>query len=138
MNKMEPYKHKIQVYETDNMGITHHSNYVRFMEEARVDFMERSGYGYERMIEEGVVSPVVAINCEYKRPTSYPQVIEIEVKVLEMSALKVKIGYTMTCAGKVVCTANSTHCFLDAKTNRPVALKERFPELHAIFEAALV
>lgn len=133
---MEPYKHKVQVYETDNMGITHHSNYVRFMEEARVDFMERSGYGYERMIEEGVVSPVVAISCEYKRPTSYPQTIEIEVKVLEMSALKVKIGYTMTCEGKVVCTANSTHCFLDAKTNRPVALKERFPELHGIFEAA--
>lgn len=134
---MEPYKHKIQVYETDNMGITHHSNYIRFMEEARVDFMERQGYGYERMIAEGVVSPVVAVNCEYKRPTTYPQIIDIEVKVLEMSALKLKIGYTMTCEGKLVCTANSVHCFLDAKTNRPVALKERFPELYGIFEAAM-
>lgn len=133
---MEAYRHKIQVYETDNMGITHHSNYIRFMEEARVDFMERSGYGYERMIEEGVVSPVMAVSCNYKRSTKYPQIIDIEVRVLEMSALKVKIGYTMTCEGKVVCTADSTHCFLDA-TGRPVALEQRFPDLYRIFCDAL-
>ena len=39
---MKPYIHKVQYYETDKMGITHHSNYIRWMEEARVDFMERS------------------------------------------------------------------------------------------------
>lgn len=134
---MEVYKHKIQVYETDNMGITHHSNYVRFMEEARVDFMEKSGYGYEKMVSEGVVSPVIGINVEYKSPTKYPDVVEIEVSVLEMSALKLKIGYRMTCAGKLVCTASSSHCFLDAATNRPVKLQDRFPQLFEIFDSAL-
>lgn len=134
---MENYKHKVQVYETDNMGITHHSNYVRFMEEARVDFMERNGYGYERMIAEGVVSPVIGISVDYKRTTTYPDIIEIEVHVLEMSALKVRIGYTMTVGGKVVCSASSQHCFLDAKTNRPVQLQERFPQLYEIFCSAM-
>lgn len=132
---MEAYRHKVQVYETDNMGITHHSNYVRFMEEARVDFMERSGYGYEKMVQEGVVSPVVGISVDYKRPTTYPQVIEIAVSVLEMTALKVRIGYTMTVDSKVVCTASSLHCFLDSKTNRPVQLQERFPELYEVFKS---
>lgn len=134
---MEPYKHKVQVYETDNMGIVHHSNYIRFMEEARVDFMERCGYGYERMIAEGVASPVVSVSADYKRPTKYPDIIEIEVHVVEMTALKIKLGYEMKCAGKVCCTANSVHCFIDGSTNRPVALADRFPELHRIFSEAI-
>ena len=46
---MKPYIHKVQYYETDKMGITHHSNYIRWMEEARVDFMEQIGWGYDKM-----------------------------------------------------------------------------------------
>lgn len=41
------YQHKVQYYETDKMGITHHSNYIRFLEEARIDFLEKIGYGYK-------------------------------------------------------------------------------------------
>ena len=40
------YKHKVNYYETDKMGITHHSNYIRWMEEARIDYLEKLGYGY--------------------------------------------------------------------------------------------
>lgn len=43
---MSDYVRKINYYETDKMGITHHSNYVRFMEEARTDFLEKHGCGY--------------------------------------------------------------------------------------------
>ena len=38
------YIHKVQYYETDKMGVTHHSNYLRIMEEARTDFLEKIGY----------------------------------------------------------------------------------------------
>lgn len=34
------YIHQVKYYECDRMGITHHSNYVRIMEEARIDFLE--------------------------------------------------------------------------------------------------
>ena len=36
---MVPYDHKVQYYETDGMGIVHHSNYIRWFEEARVDLL---------------------------------------------------------------------------------------------------
>lgn len=129
---MEPYRHKVQVYETDNMGITHHSNYVRFMEEARVDLMERLGFGYDKVVEQGVSSPVMAISCEFKRPTTYPDIIDIEVVVLEMSTLKLKFGYSMKVDGKIVFKGESLHCFLDAN-GRPVAYAERFPEITQAF-----
>ena len=44
---MVPYDHKVQYYETDGMGIVHHSNYIRWFEEARVDLLEQLGFGYD-------------------------------------------------------------------------------------------
>jgi len=56
---MNTYRHTVQYYETDKMGITHHSNYIRWMEEARVDFMSQIGWDYAKLEKEGVICPVV-------------------------------------------------------------------------------
>ena len=127
---MKNYLHQIQYYETDKMGITHHSNYIRFMEEARVDFMEQIGWGYAKMEEEGFVSPVLSVSCDYKHSTSFPDRIEIAVSVLKCSAVRLQLGYTMTCGGRVVCTGTSTHCFLD-REGRPLVLQKALPDFYA-------
>ena len=132
---MRPYLHEIKYYECDRMGVTHHSNYIRFMEEARIDWMDQLGYGFERMEAEGVVSPVVALSCNYKHPTTFKDLLEIEVKVGEMSELKISFNYTMRVGGRLACTATSTHCFLDG--GRPVVLKDRFPQLYAAIVESL-
>lgn len=132
MIHIEPYHHEVKYYECDRMGITHHSNYIRFMEEARVDWMDQLGYGFDRMEAEGVVSPVVSVECHYKHPTTFKDMVEVMVSVAETTALKIVFAYTMTCNGRTVCTASSTHCFLEG--GRPVSLEKRFPELYAIIK----
>ena len=127
------FERKVNYYETDKMGITHHSNYVRYMEETRIDFMERAGYGYERMEAEGVGSPVMAVELDYKSPTTYPDVIRIELSVAEMSALKVRFAYLMYVGERLVCRATSLHCFI-GKDGRPVRFQERFPQFDAILK----
>lgn len=126
--EIRPYCHEVKYYECDRMGITHHSNYVRFMEEARVDWMDQVGYGFDRMEAEGVVSPVVAVDLRYRSSTTFKDRIEITVKVTDTTPLKISFAYTMTVKGRTVCTATSTHCFLE--NGRPVALADRFPELY--------
>lgn len=128
MTAIKPYRHEVKYYECDRMGITHHSNYVRFMEEARVDWMDQVGYGFDRMEAEGVVSPVVEVECRYRNTTTFKDVIEISVKVTESTPLKISFAYTMSVKGRTVCTATSTHCFLEQ--GRPVVLSQRFPELY--------
>lgn len=125
------YKHKIQYYETDKQGVTHHSNYIRIMEETRVDVMEQLGFGYDRMEDAGVYSPVMSVTCDYKRPTTFSDVVEVELTVVELSRLKMRFGYSMTCGGKIVCQGTSLHCFLGTN-GRPVVVEECFPEF---FEA---
>lgn len=126
---MTTYKHKVQYYETDKQGVTHHSNYIRIMEETRVDAMEQTGFGYERMEEAGIFSPVMGVTCDYKRPTTFADIIEVELSVVELSKLKARFAYKMTCKGKMVCEATSLHCFLNA-AGRPVVIEELFPEFY--------
>lgn len=130
---MKPYVHTVRYYECDGMRVTHHSNYIRFMEEARIDWMDQLGYGFERMEAEGVVSPVLEVNCHYKRPTKFKDTINIRVRVKEMSALKMRFEYEMTVDDRVVCTAESLHCFLE--NGRPVSLEKRFPEFYSLLMA---
>ncbi len=131
---MQNYTHTVQYYETDKMGITHHSNYIRFMEEARIYFLKQSGWPYEKFEEEGIISPVVSISCDYKKTTTFPDVIEIQVDVAEVTPVKFKLKYTMTVEEKLVCTAGSAHCFLNS-TGRPVSIQKQYPEFyHTLLE----
>ncbi len=125
---IQPYRHEVKYYECDKMGITHHSNYIRFMEEARVDWMDQIGYGFDRMEAEGVVSPVVSVECRYRHTSTFKDTILINVTVAEMTALKITFNYTMLVDDRVVCTATSTHCFLE--NGHPVSLQQRFPQLY--------
>ena len=131
---MKVYEHKVQYYETDKMQITHHSNYIRFMEEARIDFLDQIGWGYDKMEEQGILSPVVGVTCEYKKATSFPDILRISIRVLELSAAKLSLGYTMTVSDKVVCTASSTHCFLN-QNGRPINLKKQYPAFYSLLES---
>ena len=125
---MIPYIHEVKYYECDRMGVTHHSNYIRFMEEARVYVQDQLGYGFEKMEAEGVVSPVTALSCEFKKTTTFKDKIEINLKVKEQSPLKITFSYVMKVGDAVVFKGTSTHCFIDPASGRPVVMQERWPE----------
>ncbi|MDO5382131.1 MAG: acyl-CoA thioesterase [Eubacteriales bacterium] len=127
---MRAYKHIVQYYETDKMGITHHSNYIRWMEEARVDYLQQIGWDYAKLEELGIISPVVSVDCQYKNTTTFSDEILIDVSVTEFKGIKLVLHYEMKNKdGKVVCEANSSHCFLD-QNGRPIRLSKQFPEFN--------
>ncbi len=125
---MNTYQHEVKYYECDRMGITHHSNYVRFMEEARVDWLDQLGCGFDRIEADNVFSPVVSVSCEYKSPTTFKDIIDIEVKISRMSEMKFEFEYMMRCKDKLVCIGHSVHCFTE--NGRPVAIAKRLPALY--------
>lgn len=121
------HQHIVQYYETDKMGITHHSNYIRWMEEARIDFLKQIGWSFEKLEEEGIASPVISVECKYIQTTTFPDLIDIEVVVKEFKGVKLKLQYIMKNAdGKVVCEAYSEHCFLN-KAGLPIRLNKEYP-----------
>jgi len=127
---MEPYLHKVQYYETDKMGIAHHSNHIKWMEEARVDFFEKIGYNYSQLEEQGIISPVIGIQCDYKTSTRFEDLLEITLKVKEFKGVKLIFSYVMkkSKTGEMIAEAESTHCFVNHE-GKPIILKKEFPEL---------
>ena len=124
------YRHIVQYYETDKMGITHHSNYIRWMEEARIDFLSNIGWSYAKLEEDGIISPVVAVECKYVQSTTFWDVVDIEVTVKEFKGVKLKLKYIMkNDKGNTVCEACSEHCFLDAK-GIPIRLDKKYPSFY--------
>lgn len=132
---MSTYIHKVNYYETDKMGITHHSNYIRFMEEARMNFLSETGYPMNRFEAEGIASPVVSVSCEYKHPTTYGDEIEIEVTLTRYNGVKLTLSYIMKNikTGVTVAVASSSHCFID-ENGRPIAVKKYFPDFDAVLK----
>lgn len=132
---MHTYIHKVYYYETDKMGITHHSNYVRWMEEARMDFLKSIGYGMRKLEADGITSPVVSVECQYKATTTFDDEIKIEVSIEKYTGVKLELSYIMTNlkTGIVVLTAKSSHCFIDVN-GRPIAVKKYFPQFNSVLK----
>ena len=128
---MEKYIHKIQYYETDKMGVTHHSNYVRFMEEARIDFLTKAGYGYDKLESIGLMSPVIEVNGEYKKSTTFNDELVIDVKIKDYNGVRITFLYEMQNleTGEIVFCGESKHCFISG-SGVPKIIKREFPEIH--------
>ena len=119
------YKHYVQYYETDKMGVTHHSNYIRFMEEARVEFFKNIGFDYFEFEKCGIVSPVVGLNnIKFKRPSTAGDTLEIEVSIKSMTNVIFTIQYVMKKEDTVVFTGESDHCLL-SKEGKIVPLSDK-------------
>lgn len=129
------FERKINYYETDRMGIVHHSNYIRFLEEARCFWLEKVGMPFDFLEEKGVTIPVLAVNCEYKHHVTFADKIQIRVFVKEFSGVRMTIGYDVIEkeSGKTVIIAETKHCFTN-KDLKPVNLKKYLPDISKKFE----
>lgn len=132
------YIHTVQYYETDKMGITHHSNYIRWMEEARVDFLSQIGWEFAKLEAMGIVSPVLSVTCDYKYPTKFSDKVYITVSVKEFKGVKLFLDYEMKNEeGKVVCVGTTSHAFLNTD-GMPIRMKREFPELYETLSSLIV
>ncbi len=129
----KPYVHIVQYYETDKMGIAHHSNYIRWMEEARVDYLNKIGFPYIALEEDGIYSPMVAVHCRYRRPTRFGDAVTIQARVVEFKGLRLILGYRMTNAeGQAVFEGTTESCFSD-ENGKVIRLEKYAPEYYRMF-----
>lgn len=133
-----PYRHKVQYYETDGMRVVHHSNYIRFMEEARCDLLEQMGYSYGRLEALGVGIPVLSVQCDYKQMTRFGETLVIGVEVTQLSPTRMTVSYEIRddATGSLRATGETKHCFISS-AGRPISLKREAPEAFEYFRLLL-
>ncbi len=128
---MRDYIRNVQYYETDKMGIVHHSNYIKWFEEARIFYMQEMGFLYKEMENKGVMIPVLGISALYKSGAAYGDRVGIKTRVNKITAVKLEFGYEIYDmeTGETRVTGTSSHCFVN-EDFRPCSIKKRFPEFY--------
>lgn len=128
------YKRKMNYYETDRMGVIHHSNYIRFLEESRTAWMENIGLTMEVLEANGITIPVLEVNCKYKHHVTSGDIILIKPKVSEFNGVRMTINYEVIeeKTGNTVIEAYSKHCFTSNEL-RPINLKKANTEFYDKF-----
>ena len=119
---MLSFEHKLRVeyHHTDQMGIVHHSNYVKFFEAARTEWLRAAGLTYAEMERRGVMMPIVEVNVKYKHPALYDELITVRAIVDEMPMARMVFRYEITGEdGREVATGSTTLGFIDRETRRP-------------------
>lgn len=129
------FERKVNYYETDRMGVVHHSNYIRYMEEARCAWLDAIGMPFSVLEENGITIPVLAVNCTYKNHVTFNDTIVINLFIKEYSGVRMTVGYEAKDkkTDKVVFLAETKHCFTD-KNLKPVNLKKHHPEFSDKFQ----
>lgn len=119
------FKRTINYYETDKMGIVHHSNYIRFLEEARCAFLNAIGLPYDMIEEHNLMIPVLAVECKYKTHVTFADTIIIKVRITEFTGVRFKVEYTVIDekTENLVMIAKTEHCFTDINM-KPINLKK--------------
>ena len=132
------FERKINYYETDRMGVVHHSNYIRYLEEARCFWLEQIGMPFSYLEENGITIPVLGINCTYKYHVTFEDIIQIHCFVKEYSGVRMIIGYEVKNkkTQKIVLLGESMHCFTN-KDLKPMNLKKDAPEFSKKFQSML-
>ena len=128
------YERKINYYETDRMGVVHHSNYIRYLEEARVEWLEALDMPFDLLEKNKITIPVLGDNCTYKHHVTFGDTILIKTYAKEYTGVRMTIGYEITDKknGNIVLTGETKHCFTDSNL-KPINLKKHNPEFHEKF-----
>ena len=128
------FERKINYYETDRMGVVHHSNYIRFLEEARCAWLDSIGLPFSTLEENGVTIPVLGVNCAYKHHVTFNDTILIKLFVKEFNGVRMTVEYKILDkkTGLVVLLGETKHCFTN-KDLKPISLKKYNKDFYDTF-----
>lgn len=132
------FERRINYYETDRMGVVHHSNYIRYLEEARCFWLEELQMPFSLFEEKGITIPVLGVNCRYQYHVTFDDTIQIYVSIKEYTGVRMTVGYEVIDkkTKKTVLTGETKHCFTD-RNLKPINLKKHAPEFSQRFEQIL-
>lgn len=126
---MNPLTHRVAYHETDQMGIVHHSNYIRWFEEARDACVRDEGIDYRQIEARGILMPVTDVRCDYHRPARYGELVSVEARPVRFTGVRLRYEYrVLDEGGRLLVTGESGHCFISADTRKPLNLKKHMPE----------
>ena len=132
--KITPYEHHTKYHETDQQGIIHTSNYLNWMEDARMSLMEQMGLSFKQMLDMEITSPTISHSIEYRSAVKFDETVVVETKLLSYDGHEMEIAYRIydKATGEDRAIGKTLHCFLN-NSGAPIPMNHVYPELETKF-----
>lgn len=119
---------RVHFYETDLMGVVHHSNYIRWFETGRVEFLRKIGINLNEMIEEKILFPITEIKAKYFQPVKFDDEIELETNALTLTKIKMEFNYKIRRKNEkeILVSGYSQNVFTSMETGKIIRLPDKF------------
>jgi acyl-CoA thioester hydrolase len=114
---------RVRYVETDRMGLLHHANYFVYFEMARTELLRQHGISYREIEDAGHFLVIIDINCKFKRPAHYDDLLAVRTTVARVTHVKIVHHYEVLRDGLLLAEGNSTLACVD-KSGKPQALPE--------------
>ena len=134
---MYEYTRAVFYYETDKMGVVHHSNYIRWLEEARNSYFNDVNLAYVETESYGVMSPVTDFNMKFKHFAKFGDTFTVRLKMTKYTGVRFRMAYTIVNqTDDTLIEAESGHAFI-GENLRPVSLARTIPQRHELMKALM-
>ncbi len=112
------------------MGFVHHSNYLKYFELARLDWLTKLGVSYKKIEENGILFPVIYSEIKYIFPLKFDDLFSVKVGIEELPLSRLKLNYEIeTSQNKQICFGKVHLAFLDSVTNKPVRVPKKLASI---------
>jgi acyl-CoA thioester hydrolase len=121
------YRHRVSFYETDAMGVVHHSNYLRFFEDARVAWLEQYDRIYTEYMAIGRNFAVTRVDIAYHRSSRFHDELEITAALQWVRGASACFVYEIRSGSALVVSGTTEHALVDAH-GRPRRIPKEWRE----------
>lgn len=117
--------HVVRYAETDQMQFVHHSNYLKYFEMARLEWLSSLGISYAAMEKNGILMPVVSAELNFKKPLFFGDEFSVRVSLKKPPMATLEFNYQIVNqSDEEICTGGTVLAFLSAEKNRPMRCPE--------------
>jgi len=109
----------VRFNEADPLGIVWHGHYIRYFEDGREAFGKKYGCSYLDFYKNGLVVPIVKVDCDYKKSLRYGDSLIVEATYTPSAAAKIVFHYHIyhAATNELVAKGSTTQVFLDKDNN---------------------
>ena len=134
-------EHRVHFFDTDQMGVVHHANYIRWFEIGRVEYLREIGITLNDLMNDGFLFPIIEVKAKFSNPAKFDDILEIETTALSLTRAKMEFDYKIRRKGDypILVSGCSTNVFTNMETGKISRLpKKYFSKLEAAMKHELV
>jgi len=121
---------KVRYCETDQMGIVHHSNYLKFFEFARIEWLEKLNIPYHEIEKNKIILPVVKCELKFLKPLVFGDTFKVKVHCTKKPTSSIEFSYEIfNNSGEKTTEGKTLLAFLNSDSMKPIRCPEIISKL---------